>query len=95
MGDKKRLHLFISGKVQGVYFRQNTLEIANRNNVNGWVRNLLDGRVEICVEGKSSNVNALVEWCRIGPAYSKVEDVQIIEEEYRNEFSEFKIIDTI
>jgi acylphosphatase len=79
MSDKKRLRLFISGKVQGVYFRQNTLEIANRNNVNGWVRNLSDGRVEVCVEGESSNVNTLVEWCKMGPTNSKVEDVHIIE----------------
>ena len=58
----KRIHIFITGRVQGVFFRQSTRVIAIKNNVNGWVRNLDDGRVEIVAEGKTQNIDNL---CRL------------------------------
>jgi acylphosphatase len=89
--NKIRVHAFVSGKVQGVYFRQNTQIIANRYNVSGWVRNLKDGRVELVLEGNEMDVINVIKWSHIGSPNSKVENVDIKYEKYAGEFSEFKI----
>lgn len=86
------MHLYISGKVQGVYFRQGMKEAAEKNNVNGWVRNLPDKRVEAVLEGAESNVEAVIDWSRIGPPGGVVEDLQIKEEKHKGEFSNFEIL---
>ncbi len=88
----QRIHLFIRGKVQGVYFRQGMKSVAEKSNVKGWVRNLQDKRVEAVLEGKDTDVNELVEWSHIGPVNAVVEDVQIINEKYKGEFSKFDIL---
>ena len=88
----QRIHLFIKGKVQGVYFRQRMKSVAEKNNVKGWVRNLQDKRVEAVLEGKDTDVNEVVEWSHVGPVNAVVEDVQIINEKYRAEFSKFDIL---
>lgn len=88
---KIRAHLLINGKVQGVYFRQNTGIVAARNNVKGWVRNLEDGQVEILLEGSQSDVGQVIEWCHTGPANAKVVNVDVKYEKYIGEFEEFKI----
>lgn len=88
----KRIHLLIKGRVQGVYFRQTMMETAEKNNVLGWVRNLPDNRVEAMLEGSISNVDAVVEWARFGPAGAYVEDLNISQENYIGEFSEFEIL---
>ena len=89
---QQRVHIFISGKVQGVFFRQALKVIAKKNNVVGWVRNLIDKRVEAILEGDSKSVNLVVEWAKIGPANSRVDDIQISNEEFRNEFSTFEVL---
>jgi acylphosphatase len=88
---KIRAHLLINGKVQGVYFRQNTEIMAARNNVTGWVRNLEDGQVEILLEGSQLDVEQVIEWCHGGPANAKVVNVGVKYEKYVGEFKEFKI----
>ena len=75
-----------------MYFRQGMKEAAEKNNVNGWVRNLPDERVEAELEGAESNVEAVIDWSHIGPAGGVVEDVQIKEETYKGEFSNFEIL---
>lgn len=87
----KRVHLFIKGKVQGVYFRQGMKETAEKKNVKGWVRNLQDKRVEAVLEGKDIDVIAVVEWSHAGPPHAIVDDVEIINESYKGEFSKFEI----
>lgn len=87
-----RVHLFISGKVQGVYFRENTYKKARGLKVYGWVKNLSDGRVEVVIEGTQKSVNEMVSWCRIGRAPAKVTEVEEIWEEPKGEFYSFKII---
>ncbi len=67
-------------------------ETAEKNNVNGWVRNLPDKRVEAVLEGEESNVEAVIDWGHIGPTGGVVEDLQIKEEEYLGEFSNFEIL---
>ncbi len=89
--DSKRIHLLVDGRVQGVYFRQGMMETAEKNNVLGWVRNLPNNKVEAILEGHDSNVDAVVEWARFGPAGAVVQELQVIEEKYVGEFSDFEI----
>jgi acylphosphatase len=75
-----RVHLFISGQVQGVGFRAKTLRQAETLGVSGWVANLPDGRVEAVIEGEAALVEQLVDWCRSGPAHATVTDVKLDQE---------------
>ena len=88
---KIRAHVFIRGKVQGVYFRQNTRIVATRYGVMGWVRNLKDGRVEAVLEGDEMDINRVIEWCYAGPPKAAVDDVDVKYEKYTGEFREFKV----
>ena len=88
---QQRVHLMVSGKVQGVFFRQALKVIAKKNNVLGWVRNLTDKRVEAVLEGDKKSVNLVIEWARIGPANSHVDNIEINNEEFKNEFSTFEV----
>ena len=90
--ENQRVHIFISGKVQGVFFRQALKVIAKKNNVVGWVRNLPDKRVEAMLEGDNKSVNLVVEWAKIGPANSHVDNIEINNEEFKNEFSTFEVL---
>ena len=87
----KKVHIFITGRVQGVFFRQSTRVMAIKNNVNGWVRNLDDGRVEIVAEGEKQNIDNLKNWCKTGPANSRVDEFELSEENYTGEFENFEV----
>lgn len=76
-----RKHLFISGRVQGVTFRTSTRKKAQKLGVDGWVKNLSDGRVEAVIEGDEEKVNKLVGWCNTGPRLANVEEVEERNEE--------------
>jgi acylphosphatase len=89
---KQRVRLFVTGKVQGVFFRQALKVMAKKNNVLGWVRNLKDGRVETILEGEDIDVSHVVEWCHAGPANARVEDLDIINEKFTGEFSKFDVL---
>jgi len=67
MKEKIRVHVIISGRVQGVFFRMETSRAAERIGVSGWVRNNSDGTVEAEFEGEKQNVVSMLEWCRKGP----------------------------
>ena len=86
-----RVHVFVTGKVQGVYFRQNTQITAREHGVTGWVRNLPDGRVEAVIEGDEKTVKAVVDWCRHGPSAARVDVIEVKNERYTGEFSSFEI----
>lgn len=73
--------MWISGRVQGVFFRTLTAERARSADLAGWVRNLPDGRVEAVFEGSADEVDRLVAWCRQGPEGARVADVQVRSEE--------------
>jgi len=88
---KSRAHVFVSGKVQGVYFRQNTKQVATRHEVVGWVHNMPDGRVEAVFEGDGVAVNEVIKWCHIGPPKASVQDVNVKFEKYTGEFADFNI----
>lgn len=72
-----RAHVWVSGRVQGVWFRQSTAERAMELGVGGWVRNLEDGRVEAVFEGSPVAVADAVAYARTGPEHARVEDVEI------------------
>ena len=86
-----RAHIVVSGLVQGVYFRDNTRRTAQQHGVNGWVRNLPDGRVEAVLEGERSSVEQVVAWAHHGPPRAEVEDVQVSWQEPTGEFGSFEI----
>ncbi len=86
-----RAHIVVSGRVQGVAFRAETAYEAERLGVQGWVRNLRDGRVEAVAEGERSQVEALVAWCRHGPLLARVDDVQVSWEAARGDLGAFDI----
>jgi acylphosphatase len=87
-----RAHVFVSGRVQGVFFRQSTQLEAQKLNVKGWVRNLSDGRVEAVFEGEKLAVEKIVDYCRHGPSAANVENIEVNYENYRKEFSGFEAI---
>jgi acylphosphatase len=87
---KARVHVFVKGRVQGVFFRQKTKQQAERLGVTGWVRNLPDGRVEALFEGEETAVKVLEEYCHRGPSSAIITNVDSTWEPYRGEFSDFK-----
>ncbi|RLE93840.1 MAG: acylphosphatase [Thermoprotei archaeon] len=91
MAKMVRAHLFISGRVQGVFFRANMRRVAREHGVKGWVRNLPDGRVEAVLEGPEDAVKKVIEWAHRGPPLARVERVEVHWEEYKGEFNDFSI----
>lgn len=87
----KRLHLWIEGRVQGVFYRASAHEEGVRLGLSGWVRNLSDGRVEALVQGPEEKVNAFVEWCKKGPPLARVTNVEVVEEAVENDLVGFNI----
>ena len=85
MTDRTRAHVYVSGKVQGVYFRATTREEARKQDVDGWVRNLDDGRVEAAFEGPEEDVESLIEFCHEGSKAARVDDVEVSYEEPQGE----------
>ena len=75
--DRTRAHVFVSGTVQGVYYRANTRDTAAELGIDGWVRNLSDGRVEAAFEGPEDAVAEMVEWCHTGSPAADVDDVEV------------------
>ncbi len=88
---KVRVHLLISGEVQGVFFRANTRDFANGLGVKGYVINLPDGSVECVIEGEKEKVERMIEFCRKGPPGSRVENLEIKWEKPSNEFDSFDV----
>lgn len=86
-----RTHVFISGEVQGVYFRDYTRRKAQALGLTGWVRNLRDGRVEAVFEGEAKAVQQAVDWCYVGSPYAQVESVEVSYEEPSGVFDGFHI----
>jgi len=87
---KVRVHIFVSGRVQGVFFRQNTKQQADNFGVKGWIGNLQDGRVEAVFEGEEQDVKLLTEYCHHGPSYSTVTKVDVALEDYVGKFRDFE-----
>ena len=85
----KCIHVYIKGRVQGVFFRAETQRVAQGFNITGWVRNMADGRVEVVLEGEDTNVDNMIKWCHVGPPTARVEKFLTEEEPYTGEFRDF------
>jgi acylphosphatase len=75
-----RKRVLVSGEVQGVFFRDTCRRVAGQQGVTGWVRNLLDGRVEAVFEGDAESVERMVNWARHGPSGARVTAVAVHEQ---------------
>jgi acylphosphatase len=92
---KVRAHVFINGRVQGVFFRVKTRDEAAKRNVTGWIRNTSSNRVEAIFEGEKSAVERLIDFCRRGPPSARVTGIDFQLETYTGEFKVFKIVRSV
>ena len=91
----KRLNIKVYGRVQGVFFRANTVSTAKGLGLTGWVRNRRDGSVEIVAEGNQEKLLELLEWCKNwGPPSANVEKIEHEWQDAENEFSNFSARET-
>jgi len=74
---ERRAHVWVTGRVQGVWFRASTAERAESLGIRGWVRNLADGRVELVAEGAQDDVDAIISFCHEGPSLARVDNVAV------------------
>ena len=75
----KQVHVRVSGRVQGVFFRAEARSRAESLGLSGWIRNELDGSVAAVFAGEPERVDSMVEWCRRGPAGARVDEVEVTE----------------
>jgi acylphosphatase len=90
-GERERAHVYVSGQVQGVFFRDSVRERAEQLGLIGWVRNIPDGRVEALFEGPSESVREMVRWCEEGPSHADVENVDTEFEAPRGDLGGFEV----
>jgi acylphosphatase len=88
---KVRAHIYIIGRVQGVFFRSEIRRKARQHNVAGWVRNLIDGQVEAVFEGEEKDVKRLLEYCSRGPYGARVAKTKITMQNHTGEFRDFQV----
>jgi len=91
MNKKVRARVFITGRVQGVFFRMATRNEAERHGLSGWARNKPDGTVEAVFEGDKTAVDDLLEWCKTGPPHARVQRVDVQWEDPTDELDQFEI----
>ena len=87
----KTFHILISGKVQGVFFRQTAKKVAEQHSINGWIRNRTDGSVEAVVSGDIIATGAFISWCKKGPQKSQVLEVKVTPQKFLL-FNQFDIL---
>ena len=90
--EKVRAHIYVSGRVQGVYYRKNARRSALSLGLTGWVRNLPDRRVEAVAEGERNCVEDFLGWCREGPSMAIVRDMEVSWEAATGEFETFRVV---
>jgi acylphosphatase len=86
---KVRAYAYVSGRVQGVFFRAETVDLANRLGLTGWVRNLSDGRVEALFEGEKEDVEKALDFCRRGPPGAYVRNLDVKWEDWKGDLQDF------
>jgi acylphosphatase len=89
--EKVRARVIVEGRVQGVFFRQHTQEMAFRLGAKGWVKNRRDGCVEAVFEGDREKVDQIIQWCHRGPSEARVINVSVTWENYTGEFEDFSV----
>lgn len=91
MQELARAHLFIEGRVQGVFYRAFTREVALSLGLNGWVMNLRDGRVEALFEGEKDSIEKAIRECYKGPPGARVTNIEVHWEDYKGDQKDFLI----
>ncbi len=92
MHDKKLCaHVIVSGRVQGVAYRYYARDIAYQLGVTGWVKNLINGDVELIVEGSQESVEEMISWCKKGPRLATVEEVRVEWLPFSGKYNQFRI----
>ena len=87
----KRVHLIITGRVQGVWYRSYTKDKAQKIGLTGWIRNLENGDVEAIFEGEEKAIEEMIVWCYSGSPLAEIDDIQTMYEKFSDEFEEFTI----
>lgn len=85
----QQVKILVKGKVQGVFFRKNTRQEADKLGLKGYAKNLDEGHVEIVAQGEEQGVKALIDWCYQGPEMAEVKEVDIKYEEIDKEYENF------
>jgi len=91
MEDRARAHIFVSGRVQGVFFRYSARSQAQKLGLTGFVRNLDDDRVIAVFEGEKEQIEKILDWAKRGSVFAKISNLEIKREEYNGEFKSFDI----
>ncbi|HEX2729866.1 MAG TPA: acylphosphatase [Rubrobacteraceae bacterium] len=89
--DIQRVHVYVSGSVQGVFFRESARKKAKEFGLTGWIENLPDGRVEAVFEGSPQDVRSMTQWCEQGPPHATVEDIEVRLEDARGGLRGFEV----
>lgn len=89
--EKARVHVIVEGRVQGVFFRAHTQQMASLLKLKGWVKNRRDGRVEALFEGEKDHVEQMIQWCHRGPSEARVTKVLVTWEDFKGEFDDFLV----
>jgi acylphosphatase len=87
----KQYQLLVKGRVQGVGYRASAAEKARQLGLVGWVRNLADGRVELCIEGETEQLQQMIDWARQGPRFAEVSDIELSEKDTVSGLIDFDI----
>ncbi len=84
------VRLLISGKVQGVFFRETARKIAEKLNIKGWIKNTADDKVEVMITGAETDVNDFIKWCKKGPERADVKEV-LVTKQPETVFKKFEV----
>ena len=87
-----QVHVVISGRVQGVWYRASTKQKAEELGLRGWVKNTQEGNVEAVFEGSEAAIDEMIAWCRKGPALAHVTNVNVIEKRQGNQYTDFTVL---
>jgi acylphosphatase len=89
---KTRVHVLISGRVQGVWYRASTKQKADELGLTGWVKNTAEGNVEAVFEGEKARVDEMITWCWTGPPRAQVTDIKILPSHHEETFTSFVVL---
>ena len=89
---KTRVHVLISGRVQGVWYRASTKQKAEELGITGWVRNTSEGHVEAVFEGEKAQIDEMIAWCWVGPPLAQVKDVKILPSRSEENYTSFVVL---
>jgi len=89
--NKNQIHLFITGQVQGVFFRSQAKQKARSLGITGWIKNLPNGQIEAVAQGDQNKIKQFIDWCEQGPQLAQVEKVEIKTEQYQSEYQDFEV----